>query len=99
MYWQHGDHHPPGILLLLCGVMLLAVIVGLGIWLLGRHRPSRAAGPRSAPSCSGSASGAESLLSGRFARGEIDSAEYRDRLNVLRTASPHPENPGRPSEN
>jgi putative membrane protein len=99
MYWQHGDHHPLGILLLLCGVLLLAVFIVVGIWLLGRQRASRAAGHRIGPSRSGSPSGAEALLSGRFARGEIDSAEYRDRLDVSRTASPHSENPTRPSQN
>jgi uncharacterized membrane protein len=82
---------------LLCGVLLLALIIGLGIWLAGRRRTSRAAGHRSGPSGSDSPSGAEALLSGRFARGEIDSAEYRDRLGVRRTAAPRRGNPARPS--
>ena len=47
------------------------------------------AGPAAGPIAPGSVTAsAEQVLAERFARGEIDSEEYRRRLQTLRTAAP-----------
>lgn len=67
------------------GSVLFWAALIIGIVVLVRHfRGSNALG-------SGSRSSAEELLAQRFARGEIDEAEYRQRLAVLadRTQAPN----------
>ena len=76
------------------------LIIGLVIALVGRrHRRYWANGYGYGPgawgpwAASGAAS-AESVLSDRFARGDIDEKEYRARLEVLRAnAAPKPGGP------
>jgi putative membrane protein len=58
-------------------------------------RRARRGGPRGGwggPWAAHGAAGADpvTLLGTRFARGEIDEAEYRSRLSVLRSADPYP---------
>ena len=59
------------------GSVLFWAVLIIGIVALGRHLKGRN------PFGSGSRSSAEELLAQRFARGEIDEAEYRQRLAVL----------------
>ena len=54
---------------------------GPGAWGPGGHGPW-SGGPGAGPA------GAESVLSDRFARGDIDEKEYRARLEVLRASVP-----------
>ncbi|MCO5993175.1 SHOCT domain-containing protein [Actinoallomurus rhizosphaericola] len=69
--WQHGDG--PGwwpVIPLVFGLFWLLVLGGGGYLLWRRTKtPARA----------------ESLLAERYARGEIDEEEYRERLAVLRS--------------
>ena len=67
-----GDHGCRGWGLLVL-VVLIALIVFAGV-LLYRHFSDRRPGTSSA----------EDVLAGRFARGEIDAAEYRERRDALR---------------
>jgi len=60
----------------------MLVVVGAVIWVVvAVLRPSDAS-TASPPST------AEEILKERFARGEIDAAEYRERLDTLRGSSP-----------
>ncbi len=75
--------HP--ILGLLC-LVVLGALIGLGVWLVLRRRPvggHTAAAPMSSASASPTA-GAETILAERLARGEIDTDDYRNRLDALR---------------
>ncbi len=58
------------------GMVLVWWLVGLGVYVLVRriHRSDRPAAPRLTP---------EQLLAERFARGDIDEADYRQRVDVL----------------
>ena len=78
--WHHHDGGPGWWLLFpLCfGLFWLLVVVGAG-YLLWRRTNTMASGP-AAPS-----STAEAVLAERYARGEIDEDEYRERLAVLRS--------------
>jgi len=60
---------------MLAWVVLLAVGVGLVVWLINRN----GAGQRN-----GRGDAAEDVLRRRFASGEIDADEYERRLSVLR---------------
>jgi putative membrane protein len=66
-------------------VLLLVLLVMLALRYAG-HAPRRPGGaPPAAPDWAGPARPpAEQLLAERFARGEIDTAEYRERLAALR---------------
>lgn len=66
------------------GLLLLLLIIGLAVWLVVRatNRDATAAAPTT-PAAAPLAS-AEQLLAERLARGEIDPAEYRERLTALR---------------
>ncbi len=66
----------------LVGILLLFALVALAVVLivrLGTHRGGTTATPPAPPR-----SAAEDLLAERLARGEIDPAEYRERLTALR---------------
>ncbi len=86
MYW-YGDHmtgwgYALGIIFMIVfwGALIAAVIAAVRY--LGRGRldrvPPEPPGPASQPPR------AEQLLAERFARGEIDAEEYRQRLEILR---------------
>jgi putative membrane protein len=62
--------------LLIIGIMLL-------VRYFGASGPARAGSPTSRAT-------AEELLAERFARGEIDEQEYRQRLDVLRSGTSSP---------
>ena len=74
---EGGDHRGLGILVVL---IVLALIV-TGIVLLVRHFTA----PRGDAVPVDTATNAEQVLADRFARGEIDEAEFVSRRNALRT--------------
>jgi len=84
--YGYGPHHlhgwgGGGILLLLMLVVFAAIVIG-GVWLImGRPRRADAARGPITP-------GPEQILAERLARGEIDAAEYRERLSALREPPP-----------
>ena len=67
-----------GVGMVLFWALLIAGIVALVVYTSG-NRSDRRIPPEST-----SASSPEEVLAARFARGEIDETEYRDRLAVLR---------------
>jgi putative membrane protein len=77
MMWQGNGMGGWGPLLMTVGNLLVWVLVVVGVVALIRYL--RRVTPASRPA-------AEELLAERFARGEIDEQEYRDRLAVLRGA-------------
>jgi putative membrane protein len=87
---DHGDHHarpafrgddgdPPRGLGILIVLIVIALII-TGIVLLVRHYTT----PRRDLAMPTTATTAEQVLADRFARGEIDEAEFVSRRNVLR---------------
>lgn len=76
MFW-YGDGltgwGPP---VMAMGMVLVWWLVGFGVYLLVRrlHRDGRPVAPRHTP---------EQVLAERFARGDIDEAEFHDRLDIL----------------
>ncbi len=80
MYWY--DHNMGwwgwagmGIGMVLFWALLIAGIVALVVYTKGDRHVPRDATPAASP---------EQVLAARFARGEINETEYRDRLAVLR---------------
>jgi len=66
------------------GVVVVALLVVLVIEVTRRNgHPVDVPAAPATPTASATV-GAEDVLAGRFARGEIDADEYRDRLEVLR---------------
>lgn len=81
------------IVVALCGLLVVGII-----WLVrsGRPQPAR---PTWAPAPHLPASPAEAILFERFARGEIDEAEFRSRIAAMRSAAPvQPESPQSPPQ-
>jgi putative membrane protein len=81
MFWYDHDmgwwgYAGMGIGMVLFWALLIAGIVALIVFVTG-DRPTRQGPPPDAPS-------AEQILAARFARGEINETEYRDRIAVLR---------------
>lgn len=72
MGWGWGHHSWWGGLMMIGWWLLIAAVVVLVVRALGRQ------------SSSTSTSGAEQVLGERYARGEIDEAEYRTRLAVIK---------------
>ncbi len=70
-------------------LIVFAVVVGLVTWgivALVRHfSRAQAAAPGPAPAVAAATSSAEDVLAQRFARGEIDEAEFRARRDTLRS--------------
>lgn len=85
MYW-YGDHmsgwgYALGFIgMILFWAVLVVAVVAL-VRYLGRGRQQ---GP-TPPAAHGQSPTAEQVLAERFARGEIDTDEYRQRLDVLHT--------------
>ena len=79
MMWWYGDDNISGwgYALMTISMVLFWAFVIYGVVMLVRYagREDRASGRRPTP---------EDLLAERFARGEIDDPEYRQRLDVLR---------------
>ena len=88
MDWYDGGHSGAGWLmfgLMMLSFWALVILGGLAVYALFKHsdgtnRPGRAEG-------SEQPSSAERLLDERFARGEIDADEYRQRRELLRSES------------
>ena len=85
-YW-YGDHmsgwgYGLGIagMVLFWGLLLVAVVAAVRY--LGRGRQERI--PQEPPAAGSGPPEAEQVLAERFARGEIDADEYRQRLDILR---------------
>jgi putative membrane protein len=82
MFWYDHDMSGWGYAGMAIGMVLFWILIIVGIVALIRFTtttsPPR---PHLAPPFSESA---EQILAGRFARGEIDDAEYQQRLAVLR---------------
>jgi putative membrane protein len=78
--WMHEGGH--GHWLWLLGLVVVAVLIGLVVWLLVRVSRSTATAPHSR--ARESRPSAEEVLADRLARGDIDPDEYRQRLNALR---------------
>jgi putative membrane protein len=75
MMWQYGSGMAGwGPILMTVGNLLFWALVVVGVIVLVRYLR------RSTP---GGRTSAEELLAERFARGEIDEQEYRERLDVL----------------
>ena len=84
MSWHHPYGPGPGIAPILCGLVAVALLAGLLIWIRRPHaapRPVAGSGP---PSARGFPTDPEELLATRYARGEIDETEYERRLTTLR---------------
>ncbi|MGW3469617.1 SHOCT domain-containing protein [Saccharopolyspora sp. NPDC000995] len=69
----HGAHSGPGWIFGLFFLLLIVALIATAIWLAVRGRPRQRSGVERA----------KEILSERFARGEISSDEYRERLNEL----------------
>jgi putative membrane protein len=80
--WDHGDMmndgQGNGWMWLWGGLMMLLIVLGvvLAIWLILRNQSHREAPATPTQR-------AREILAERFARGEIDTEEYRDRLSHL----------------
>jgi len=76
-FGRFGDHHGgghPGLRLIILLVLIALAITGV-VLLVRRSRANSTGAPTSA----------EAILAERFARGEIDEADYRSRREALRT--------------
>lgn len=70
--------------------MILTMIAFWGLVVIGVVWLLRGTGPGDRRSAESQERGPEQLLAERFARGEIDDVEYRDRLAALRGESRRP---------
>ena len=95
-YWNDGhmdDGWGVAMMLGMVGVWvtLVAVIVFAVVWSVRSTRTPQGTSPvppTASPAGPGSVTGtAEQILAERLARGEIDSAEYRERLSALTSRS------------
>jgi putative membrane protein len=79
MYWWGQQMHGWGWVLMSLGSLLLLALVIAGVVAVVRLTDARAADrPPTPPAWT-----PRSLLADRYARGEIDEAEYRHRVDVL----------------
>jgi len=74
MFWERQHDFVAWWPMSIIGLIIMAVIVGLAVWLVVRAMSQR----------SGSGGSAEELLRHRFANGEIDAEEFAKRLELLR---------------
>ncbi len=86
MFWYGNGMNGWGYLLMTAGMVVFWVLVVVGVVALVRHlgRESRSV----AAVAVAAVPAAEHVLAERFARGEVDEQEYRQRLDVLRGAAP-----------
>ncbi|KDF00020.1 hypothetical protein Y900_013995 [Mycolicibacterium aromaticivorans JS19b1 = JCM 16368] len=87
MFWYDHDMSGWGYAGMAIGMVVFWVLIIAGIVALIRFTSRAPQGP-ALPQFPLSSESPERLLAARFARGEIDEAEYRQRLAALR-ASPH----------
>lgn len=77
MYYYGNDGSGGWWWMMIPMMLVFVVVVGVAVWaVLNANRSHTQGGPRS-PS-------PEEVLAHRFARGEIDTAEYHERLEALR---------------
>jgi putative membrane protein len=77
MYWNDGG---TAWMWMLPMMILMVVVVGVIVWaVLNTSRGSDSPGPRPKPT-------PEDVLADRFAHGEIDADEYRERVDTLHNA-------------
>jgi putative membrane protein len=82
MYWWGQQMHGWGWVLMSLGSFLLLAVVIAGVAVV-RLADARVADARAADRPPAPAATPRSLLADRYARGEIDEAEYRRRVDVL----------------
>jgi putative membrane protein len=90
MYWDN-DHMDSGwsVLMMLGMLVFWTALVIAIVWALYSTRSSNVPGAGSRTSDVGGTGGdPEDILAIRLARGEIDAEEYKNRLDVLRSARP-----------
>ena len=88
MFWSDHDMSGWGYAGMAIGMVLFWALTVVGIIALIRYTAGATeipAAPQRPPSIEDETP--ERLLAARFARGEIDEAEYRQRLDVLRSTS------------
>ncbi|MEO7061562.1 MAG: SHOCT domain-containing protein [Lapillicoccus sp.] len=94
MMWGNGDWGGgTGVAMMVMMVLFWAVVVVVGIWAVRSVRNGRVALPGGGATASSAGSGtprAEQLLAERFARGEIDEAQFRRSQTVLRSPDQDP---------
>ena len=84
MYYDNGAWHPWVAALMWAGMILFWAFVIFGVvWLVRSSGPSQSSGTANPPPPD-----PERILQERLARGEIDTDEYRQRLEVLRGKVP-----------
>ncbi len=88
MMYTYGEHvsgwgYALGIVSMILFWSLLVLAIAAAVRYLGRDRRERSSPARPARPAPPAA---EEVLAGRFARGEIDADEYRQRLDTLRQA-------------
>jgi putative membrane protein len=87
MFWSDHDMSGWGYAGMVIGMVLFWALIIVGIIALIRFSTG-ATQTRSVPQFPPYSESPEQLLAARFARGEIDEAEFQQRLAVLRGATP-----------
>jgi putative membrane protein len=87
MFWSDHDMSGWGYAGMVIGMVLFWALIFVGIIALIRFSTG-ATQTRSVPQFPPYSESPEQLLAARFARGEIDEAEFQQRLAVLRGATP-----------
>jgi len=70
------------VLMVTCIFVFWGVVIGVGVVWYRRH----AGAARTRPTADGTQPSPEQILAGRYARGEMDEAEYSTQIAVLRRA-------------
>jgi putative membrane protein len=84
MYWHDRDMHDGFWAFGVFWMVLLAVVIGLLVWLLIRVGNQPRSGREGTPDVTPRPDGAEALLRERFARGDLTVEEFEERLSALR---------------
>lgn len=88
MFWSDHDMSGWGYAGMVIGMVLFWVLIIIAIVALIRFSTGSAQA-RSNPQPTPYTESPEQVLAARFARGEIDEADYQQRLAVLRATTPH----------
>lgn len=89
MFWSDHDMTGWGYAGMVIGMVLFWALIVVGVIALIRYTAGTAGAtaPRAIPQFHPPGESPEQVLATRFARGDIDEPEYRQRLAVLRSAS------------